>query len=66
MAVWVLPIIVALLFVYFSFFLKSLPFTKVLFAYILLASLFYLFISGFVFFIKKYQYRLYTSAIQRF
>lgn len=66
MNVWVLPIIVALLFVYFSFFLKSLPFTKVLFAYLLLASLFYLFISGFVFFIKKYQYRLYTSAIQRF
>jgi len=66
MNVWVLPITVALLFVYFSFFLKSLPFTKVIFAYLLLASLFYLFISGFVFFIKKYQYRLYTSAIQRF
>jgi len=28
--------------------------------------MFYLLISGFVFFVKKYQYRLYTSAIQRF
>ena len=28
--------------------------------------MFYLLFSGFVFFIKKYQYRLYTSVIQRF
>ena len=28
--------------------------------------MFYLLLSGFVFFIKKYQYRLYTSVIQRF
>ena len=63
---WIIPITLSLFFVYFSFVLKSLPFTKVLFAYILLANMFYLFISGFVFFIKRYQYRLYTSAIQRF
>ena len=37
-----------------------------MFQYLLLANLFYLFISGFVFFIKRYQYRLYTSVIQRF
>lgn len=66
MRFWVLPIVVSLLFVYYSFFLRSLPFSKVIFGYLLLANMFYLFISGFVFFIKKYQYRLFTSAIQRF
>ncbi len=63
---WLLPVTIALLFCYYSFFLKSLPFSKTIFAYILAANLFYLLISGFVFFIKKYQYRLYTSVIQRF
>lgn len=63
---WFLPLVVSLLFIYYSFFLRTLPFTKVFFGYLLLANMFYLFISGFVFFFKKYQYRLYTSAIQRF
>ncbi len=63
---WLVPVTISVLFCYYSFFLKSLPFSKVVFGYILAANLFYLLISGFVFFIKKYQYRLYTSAIQRF
>jgi len=63
---WILPLVIALLFVYYSFFIRSLPFSKVFFGYLLLANMFYLFISGFVFFFKKYQYRLYTSVIQRF
>ena len=63
---WVLPITILLLFVYYSFFLKSLPFSKIIFGYILLGNMFYLLFSGFVFFIKKYQYRLFTSVIQRF
>ena len=66
MRMWILPISILLLFVYYSFFIKSLPFSKVVFSYLLLGNMFYLFVSGFVFFIKKYQYRLYTSAIQRF
>ena len=63
---WTIPIIISLFFVYFSFFLKTLPFTKTIFAYIVIGNLVYLFLSGFVFFIKRYQYRLYTSSIQRF
>jgi len=63
---WVLPITIMLLFVYYSFFLKSLPFSKIFMGYILVGNMFYLLFSGFVFFIKKYQYRLYTSVIQRF
>lgn len=63
---WLLPLSILVLFVYYSFFLKSLPFSKVFFGYLLLGNMFYLLFSGFVFFIKKYQYRLFTSVIQRF
>lgn len=63
---WILPITILVLFVYYSFFLKSLPFSKIFFGYLLIGNMFYLLLSGFVFFIKKYQYRLYTSIIQRF
>lgn len=63
---WVLPLTIALLFSYYSFVIKALPFSKLVFQYVLLINLFYLLISGFVFFIKRYQYRLYTSVIQRF
>ena len=63
---WIIPIIVLYLFVYYTFFLKSLPFSKIIFGYLLLGNMFYLLFSGFVFFLKKYQYRLYTSVIQRF
>lgn len=63
---WLLPLLFFILFLYYSFFLKSLPFSKIFAGYILLGNMFYLLMSGFVFFIKKYQYRLYTSAIQRF
>ena len=63
---WILPIVVSTLFIYYSFFLRNLPFIKVFFGYLLLVNMFYLFISGFVFFFKRYQYRLYTSVIQRF
>ena len=63
---WILPLLISVLFLYYSFFLKSLPFSKIFFGYILVGNMFYLLFSGFVFFIKKYQYRLYTSVIQRF
>ncbi len=63
---WLLPLVFFVGFVYYSFYLRSLPFSKIFAGYILLGNMFYLLISGFVFFIKKYQYRLYTSAIQRF
>lgn len=63
---WLIPITIFFLFVYYSFVIKSLPFSKIVFAYIILGNLVYLLLSGFVFFIKKYQYRLYTSVIQRF
>ena len=63
---WFLPLTILLIFSYYTFFLKSLPFTKILFSYFLYINMFYLLLSGFVFFIKKYQYRLYTTSVQRF
>ena len=63
---WILPLFFCVGFIYFSFFLKSLPFSKIFAGYILVGNMFYLLFSGFVFFIKKYQYRLFTSVIQRF
>lgn len=63
---WTLPLFFCICYIYFSFFLKSLPFSKTFGGYILLTNMFYLLFSGFVFFLKKYQYRLYTSVIQRF
>lgn len=63
---WLLPLLICFIFIYYSFFLKSLPFSKIFAGYILIGNMFYLLFSGFVFFIKKYQYRLYTSVIQRF
>ena len=63
---WLVPITISLVFVYYSFFLKSLPFMKIFGAYVLIINMFYLLFSGFVFFVKKYQYRLFTSVIQRF
>ena len=63
---WILPLLFCIGFIYYTFFLKSLPFSKIFAGYILLGNMFYLLLSGFVFFFKKYQYRLYTSVIQRF
>lgn len=63
---WLLPLLFCFGFIYYSFFLKSLPFSKIFTGYILIGNMFYLLLSGFVFFTKRYQYRLYTSAIQRF
>ena len=63
---WLLPLSFSIIFLYYTFFLRSLPFMKVLFSYFLIINMFYLLVSGFVFFFKKYQYRLYTTAIQRF
>jgi hypothetical protein len=54
------------LIIYFTLVLKSLPFNKIVFCWIAVTMFGYWLISGFVFFIKKYQFGKYTSVIQRF
>lgn len=63
---WFLSIIVLITIVYYSMVLKALPFTKVLFVWICFGMFLYWLLSGFVFFVKKYQFGKYTTVIQRF
>ncbi len=63
---WVLGVIIALVVVYYCLVIKLLPFTKIVFQWFILTMFFYWLVSGFVFFFKKYQYRYFTSSIQRF
>ena len=63
---WILGIICGFSIIYYCLVVKLLPFNKVLFQWFLIIMFFYWLISGFVFFIKKYQYRYFTSSIQRF
>lgn len=63
---WVLPLFLALVVALNFIFIKALPFNKVVFLWIAFFMIYYWLISGFVFFVKKYQYGKFTSAIQRF
>lgn len=63
---WILVILFSTSIVYYCLVVKMLPFNKVVFQWFMALMFFYWLISGFVFFIKKYQYRYYTSSIQRF
>lgn len=63
---WVLPIVLAVLIIYYFIVLRLLPFNKLVFEFFVLIMFFYWFMSGFTFFIKKYLYAKYTSSIQRF
>jgi hypothetical protein len=63
---WLLPVVVFSVIFYGLCIIRATPFNKSLFGWLALAMLFYWLISGFVFFIKKYQFGKYTSVIQRF
>lgn len=61
-----LPVLVGLLFLYYSFFFFKLSFVKILFNWIGLGLFVFWLLSTFNFFVKRYRYAKYTSAIQRF
>lgn len=63
---WLLPVFIFVIISLFLCFTKIIPFYKFSFTSFVLLSFFYWLISGFVFFIKKYRYRYFTSSIQRF
>jgi hypothetical protein len=63
---WVLGLILGLFAFYFLTYIRLLPFNKVIFEWFLIAMFVYWLLSGFVYFIKKYQYSKYTSVVQRF
>jgi len=63
---WIIPIYLGIFaFMYMSF-LKAISFNMLIVRCIMLFGVFYWLFSGFVFFMKKYQYRYFTSSLQRF
>ena len=63
---WILSLTVALGSLYFLSLIRVLPVNAMLFQWFVLGMFSYWLISGFVFFIKKYRFTRFTSAIQRF
>lgn len=63
---WIFSVFIGLIIIYYCLVIKLLPFTKIIFQWFLLTMFFYWLVSGFVFFVKKYQYRYFTSSLQRF
>ena len=60
---WILGLILGLSAFYYLTYIRLLPFNKVIFEWILIVMFLYWFLSGFTFFIKKYQYSKFTSVI---
>ena len=63
---WLLGLILGLTTFYYLTYIRLLPFNKVIFEWLLISMFSYWLLSGFIFFIKKYQYSKFTSVIQRF
>lgn len=63
---WIIPLLVGFIIVYYSMVLRCVPFNKIVAFWIIFGMIAYWILSGFVFFIKKYQYSKFTTAIQRF
>lgn len=63
---WVVGILLAYFAIYYLMYIRSLSFAKVSTVYLIATMFSYWLMSGFVFFIKKYQYSKFTSSIQRF
>lgn len=63
---WFLGLFLGLFSFYYLTYIRLLPFNKVIFEWVLVIMFLYWVVSGFVFFIKKYQYSKFTSVIQRF
>ena len=66
LCLWILPIFVLIFSIVFLMTIRILPANIILFEWFALSMFLYWLLSGFVFFIKKYQYSRYTSVIQRF
>ncbi len=64
--VWAIGLILSIFIIYFLCYIKLLPTSKIIFSWLLIVMFIYWFISGFVFFFKKYQYSKFTTVIQRF
>ena len=63
---YILAMLLSMSIMYYLLYIKLLTFNKLVFEWTLIIMFLYWLFSGFVFFIKKYQYSKFTSVIQRF
>lgn len=63
---WIVSLFISISLVLVFFYLRDIPVNKHLFSVVSLGLFMYLLISGFVFFLKKYRYAKYTTAMHRF
>lgn len=63
---WLISVLLTLMVTLSLFFLRDIPVNKYLFTIGSISLFSYLLLSGFVFFIKKYRYGKYTTAMHRF
>ena len=66
LSIWLLSIIFCFTIFLFLSNIRNISFNKVFFEWFLIIMFLYWLLSGFTFFIKKYQFSKYTSVIQRF
>lgn len=63
---WIIPVYLGIFAFMYQSFLRSVSFNILTVKCIMLFGIFYWLFSGFVFFLKKYQYRYFTASLQRF
>lgn len=66
LSIWIISVVVCLSIFYYLSNIRNISFNKVIFEWFLIIMFLYWLLSGFTFFIKKYQFSKYTSVIQRF
>ena len=63
---WFLSVVLFFIYIYYLSYVKALIINKLIFIWFVFIMIIYWLLSGFVFFVKKYQYSKFTSVIQRF
>lgn len=63
---WIISLLLFVVICYYFLIFRSLPFNKIVFQWFIIIMVAYWIVSGFVFFLKKYRFSKFTSAIQRF
>lgn len=66
LSIWLISIFFCISIFFYLSNIRSISFNKVLFEWFLIVMFLYWLLSGFTFFIKKYQFSKFTSVIQRF
>ncbi len=63
---WVVGLLLFITVTYYFMLIRVLPFNRIIFQWVIVIMIVYWLMSGFTFFIRKYRYGKFTSAVQRF